>query len=176
MEPYHNYGREKSDCQQLPVCDEALIFWCSVTFCLLTLSWRATAESSNQMQPPVITVIQREVQSLEAGSSTPAVNLVQLKENTNMAGRRQIRHEQMFHIKWVKGPCWKLQGLLRKATNPIMEVIGLRESSLLGIHRESPRMWTPWWEQAPSWTRFSSTALSGRSSQSHELETALLEM
>lgn len=71
--------------------------------------------------------------SLEAGSSSPTVNLLQLKENTNMATLRQIRHEQMFHIKWVKGPCWKLQGLLRKAMNPIMEVIGLKESSLLGI-------------------------------------------
>lgn len=38
-----------------------------------------------------------------------------------MALLRQIRHEQILHIKQVKGPCWKLQGLFREAMNPIKE-------------------------------------------------------
>lgn len=120
-------------------CQNCLVWWGTylpVFSCLLlaNLVVEGAAETTNQRKPTVITTIQWETESLEAGSFNPTINILQLKENTNMARLRHIRHERIFHIKWVKGPCWKLQRLLRKAMDPIMEAIGLKESSVLEIH------------------------------------------
>lgn len=104
---------ERMTLSTISPCDEALIFWCCF---LLPVN-------------PVERPLQRKQQPDETHSNSynsapkvvtggrqlyPSINLLSLKETTNIVGLKQIRHEQMFHIKRVKGPCWNYKGCMGK--------------------------------------------------------------
>ena len=118
-------------------CQNWLVWWSAYLpivshLLLVDLVVEGTAKPTNQRKPHgnYCNPVRNGVAGGRQFYST-TTSILQLKENINMTRLRQVRHEQMFHIKWVEGPCWKLQALLRKAMTPIMEVLGVQEKEFV---------------------------------------------
>ena len=85
---------------------------------LVNLVVEGAAETTNQRKPTVITTIQWETESLEAGTFNPTINILRLKENTNMT-LLKLGMNKCFTLSELKDLAENYKGCLGKQWIPL---------------------------------------------------------